>query len=221
MTLAPPPAEQPPGTPVVEVLAAGTSLFRVHGDHPADTFNPTPQPSKRAGGRFDSLDGSYGYTYLGQTAAVAVAETVCRDLPLDGSAREVPRASIAGRRISEVTLTRDLPVLALHGPALAHVGATLDLTKCEADQYVTTRTWARSPLSWLPGIAGFRYRPRHDEDAFAYVLVDDGPTAPRSRAHGALHVNAESGLDLTSPDGHVLVRRVLHRHNAVLSIPPA
>lgn len=221
MMLALPPAARPPGTPVIDVLAAGTSLFRVHGEHPADAFNPTPQPSKRSGGRFDSLDDSYAYTYLGQTPEAAIAETVCRDLPLDGSAREVPRARIAGRRLSEVTVTEDLRILVLHGPALSHVGATLDLTKSEADQYVTTRRWARSFLSWLPEIAGFRYRPRHDEDSFACVLVDEGPTAPGGRAHGALRADTGSGLDLTSPDGQVLLRQVLHRHNAVLSIPPA
>lgn len=151
---------------------------------------------------------------------------MCRDLPLDGSAREVPRARVAGRRLSEVTVTQDLHVLALHGPALSHVGATLDLTESEADQYVTTRRWARSFLSWLPEIAGFRYRPRHDEDSFAYVLADEGPTAPGGRARGALRASPDGGLDLTSPDGQVLLRQVLlrqvlHLHNAVLSIPAA
>lgn len=221
MTLAPPPAARPPGAPVIDVLAAGTSLFRVHDDHPADAFTPTPQPSRRSGGRFDSLDGSYGCTYLGQTPGAALAEAVCRDLPLDGSAREVPRARIAGRRLSEVTVTRDLCVLVLHGPALSHVGAALDLTKSEAGQHVTTRRWARSFLSWLPEIAGIRYRPRHDEDSFACVLVHEGPAAPGGRARGALRARAGCGLDLVSPDGQALLRQVLHHHNAVLSIPPA
>lgn len=219
MTLAAPPSAQPHGRPVIEVLEAGTTLSRVHGEHPADTLNPTPQPSVRSGGRFDSLDGSYAYTYLGQTPDAALAETVCRDLPLDGSAREVPRARIAGRRLSTVEVTRDLPVLALHGAALTQVGAMLELTKSEADQYLTTRRWARSLLTWMPQIAGFRYRPRHDEDSFAYVLVDEG--AAPGRARGALRAVGSGSLDLSSPDGLVLLRRVLHRHNAVLSIPPA
>ena len=219
MTLAPPPSDRPPGKPVIKVLEAGTSLSRVHGEHPADVFNPTPQPSIRAGGRFDSFDGSYAYTYLGRTPSAALAETVCRDLPLDGSAREVPRARTAGRRLSTVEVTRDLPVLALHGTALTQVGAPLELTKSEADQYLATRRWARSLLTRLPEIAGFRYRPRHDEDSFAYVLIDEGE-AP-GRARGALHAIGSDSLDLTSPDGQVLLRRVLHRHNAVLSIPPS
>ena len=128
MTLAPPPSAQPPGKPVITVLEAGTSLSRVHGEHPADAFNPTPRPSIRSGGRFDSLDGSYAYTYLGRTPGAALAETLCRDLPLDGSAREVPRARTAGRRLSTVEVTRDLPVLVLHGAALTQVGATLELS---------------------------------------------------------------------------------------------
>ena len=87
----------------------------------------------------------------------------------------------------------------MHGATLTQVGATLELTKSEADRYLTTRRWARSLLTWLPQIAGFRYRLRHDEDSFAYVLIDEGETPGRAR--GALSATGSGGLDLTSPDG--------------------
>ena len=156
MSLPPPPSQQPVGTPVIETLRAGTRLVRVHGTHAPDSVNPTPQPSRLRGSRFDSLDGDYAYTYLGQDARAAVAETLCRDLPVGGAARLVPRSSLTGRRVSAVEVVRDLPVLVFHGAALTQVGAPLDLTKSGAGEYLTTRDWARALRDWLPDVAGFR-----------------------------------------------------------------
>ncbi|NQW73554.1 MAG: RES family NAD+ phosphorylase, partial [Actinobacteria bacterium] len=64
------------------------------------------------------------------------------------------------------------------------MGAPLSLTKCDADQYELTRAWAHALRTWFPQVDGFQYRPRHDEDAFAWVLFDDGPSAPCARARG-------------------------------------
>lgn len=214
MSLPSPPTVQPSGSPAIETLAAGTLLRRVHSSHPADSFNWTAQPRVLAGGRFDSLDGAFGYTYLGESDAAAIAETLCRDLPLGGPARLVPRSQLTGLRITTVEVARDLPVLVLHGAALAHVGAPLALTKCDADQYLTTRAWAAALRGWLPDVAGFVYRCRHDEDLRAWALFDDGP--PSRRAHAALEAQAKStALDAT--DGIALVKQVLRQHNAALS----
>ena len=210
MRLPEPPAVQPPGSPVVEVLPAGTRLRRVHSSHPAESFNWTAQPTVLSGGRFDSLDGSYGYTYLGDSEAAAIAETLCRGLPLGGPARLVPRSLLTGRRIATVEVERDLPVLVLHGAALTHVGAPLGLTKCDADEYLVTRRWAAT----LRDVAGFVYRSRHDEDLLAWVLFDDG--LPAHRAHGALSAQVASA-ELGSGSGLNLVRQVLRQHNAALS----
>lgn len=218
MTLAKPPSSGPPGTPRIATLPAGTVLVRVHGVHPADAFNPTAQPSRLTGGRIDSLDGTFAYTYLGAARAGAVAETLCRDLPLSGAARTVPHAGLVGKRLTEVEVVRDLPVLVLHGAALAHVGATLDLTKCDAGSpYLITREWARVLRGWLPDVAGFRYRCRHDEDEIAYVLFDDGPTAAaRSRAAGSLRARPDTSIPLDSPRGVAIVMEVLRAHDATL-----
>ena len=217
MSLPPPPEHQPAGTPVVETLAAGTRLVRVHGDHPADAFNPTPQPSRLRGGRFDTLDGDYAYTYLGQDGRAAVAETLCRDLPVGGAARLVPRSRLAGRSISTVEVVRDLPVLVLHGAALTQVGAPLDLTKSSAGEYLRTRAWARALRGWLPDVAGFRYRSRHDEDLIAHVLFDDGPDAASPRARGPLRAVPGSTQSLQTVVGLLLVMAVLREHNATLA----
>lgn len=214
MRLPEPPTDQPAGSPVVEVLPVGTHLQRVHGVHPAESFNWTAQPTILSGGRFDSLDGSYGYTYLGESDAAAIAETLCRDLPLGGPARFVPRSQLTGRRITTVEVERDLPVLALHGAALTHVGAPQALTECDADDYLVTRRWATVLRRWLPQVAGFVYRCRHDEDLLAWVLFDDGP--PSDRAHGALSAQTASTA-LDSGSGLELVKQVLRRHNAAPS----
>ncbi|MBB2903354.1 hypothetical protein FHR75_004196 [Kineococcus radiotolerans] len=215
------PPTAPSGTPVIEAVPAGTVFHRVHGTYPAHTFNPTPQPSRLQGGRFDSLTGDYAYTYLGEHPDAALAETICRDLPLGGPARLVPHAMLAGRRMSRVRTTRDLDILVLHGAALTQVNAPLALTKCDAGHYLTTRAWADTLRTWCPDVAGFRYRCRHDEDLRALVLFDDGPPAATSqrpaRARGALATVARSTYALTSAAGLATTRRVLRAHNATLS----
>ena len=213
MTVPDPPVTLP-GTPKVELLRAGTVLRRVHSTFAADAFNPTAQPSKLAGGRFDSLDGGFRYTYLGADDDGAIAETLCRDLSLDGAARVVPRKRLVGRRITSVEVLRDLNVLVLHGAALTQVGAGLWLTKSDADQYEATRAWAARLLELLPDIDGFQYRCRQDEDRLAWVLFDDSPIGT-GRAHGALRARPDT-QPLESGDGLVDVERVLANHNAAV-----
>ena len=221
MSLDRPPASAP-GTPVEVVVPAGTVTVRVHTDHPADAFNPTPQSTALRGGRFDSVDGSYAYTYLGDGPSGAIAETLMRDLPLSGAPRELRLGALEGRRLSRVRVVRPLAVLDLCGPALTHVGASLALTKCEPVEYLATRAWATTLRTWLPHVAGFKYRPRHDENAIAYVLFDDGPDSQHPRAHGALEAMGEPGLALTSVQGLKVLRAVSRRHNATVTydVPP-
>lgn len=199
---------------MVVPLAAGTVLRRVHASHEADAFNPTAQPTLLDGGRFDSLDGQFAYTYLGADDDGAIAEVMCRDLALGGAPRLIPRKRLAGRRLTSVEVSRDLRVLVLHGAGLTHVGANLWLTKSDADQYLVTRAWAAWLLDQLPDIDGFEYRCRHDEDRLAWALFD-GLVSPQGRAQGAL----ESHLDSTPLDtgpGLLKAVEVLANHNAAI-----
>lgn len=148
------------------------------------------------------MDGSYGYVYVGDSAATAIAETLCRDLPSAGEARLVPWARIAQRALSRLTVVRDVRVLSLHGPALTQVGAPLALTKCGAAEYETTRAWADALRRWVPQAQGFAYRPRHDEDGLTWVLFE-GVLEP-----------ADAPVPLTEPGALRRVRDVLHAHNA-------
>lgn len=201
--LPPPPRRKPRGHPVLHILPAGTSVFRIHSTERApDALNHTAQPSRLSGGHFDSDDGSYGYIYLGDSPATAIAETLCRDLPLTGQARLVPWTRVIRRALTRLTVVRDVSVLALHGPAWTQVGAPLSLTKCGAGEYETTRRWAKALRRWVPQAEGFAYRPRHDEDGLTWVLFVD-----------ALEV-ADEPVPLTQPEALRVVRDVLHAHNA-------
>ncbi len=198
-----PPVRKPRGRTVLRVLPAGTSVFRIHtaGREPA-ALNHTARPSRISGGRFDSDDGSYGDIYVGDSPATAIAETLCRDLPLSGAARLVPWTRIAGRALTRLTVVRDVKVLSLHGPALTQVSAPLALTKSGAQSYETTRAWANALRRWVPRAEGFAYRPRHDEDGLTWVLFVD-----------TLEVADEPVL-LTEPGVLRSVRDVFHAHNA-------
>lgn len=211
----PDPPESLPGVPRIEKLRSGQLLRRVHGSFDADAFNPNAQPTRFDGGRFDSLDGAYGYTYLGFDDDGAIAETLARDLPLDGSPRLVPKRRLAGRRITTVELVRDLNVLVLHGAGLSQVGADLWLTKSEADQYEQTRAWAAWLLGELPNIDGFVYRCRHDEDRLALAAFDGTLGGGPARAAGALRARTDS-LPLDEGNGLIEVERVLADHNAAV-----
>ncbi|MFZ2177301.1 MAG: RES family NAD+ phosphorylase [Rhodococcus sp. (in: high G+C Gram-positive bacteria)] len=191
------------------VLTAGTVVWRVHSSHRAPhTPNPTAQPDELAGGRFDSLDGSYAYLYIADTPDGAIAETICRDLPLDPTiARIVPSSAVAGRTLTALTVTRSLTTAALHGPHLAAVGQDLWLTKCEARHYVTTRRWAHAIRAADPDLDGLAYRPRHNEDTLAWILTTDPAITP----HPDLTVDPTTHTPTTRPRPRPRPRRPHHR----------
>ncbi|MDN5757519.1 MAG: RES family NAD+ phosphorylase [Tomitella sp.] len=210
------PAAEPPddlaGAPYVVTLEEGADVWRVHGAYPACAVNPTPHPTVPGGGRFDSLTGDYTYTYLGDSPETAVAETLCRDLPVTGRPRLVPRSRIVGRRLTRLTVTTPVLVIALHGPHLAAVGQDAWLTTSAPSDYVLTRRWAAALLAAAPGTSGLVYRCRHDDDRFAWMLT----ASHTAKTHPAL---AETGehFALDSPVGIALVDTILARYNAALA----
>ena len=215
-----PDIEPPPGGLVRpahrSTLAAGTTVWRVHSSRRSALVpNPTAQPDEFSGGRFDSLDGTYAYLYIADSPDGAIAETICRDLPLDPTvARIVPASAVTGRTLTALTLTRIVAVAVLHGPHLSAVGQDLWLTKCEARHYVTTRKWAHAIGAADPALGGLAYRPRHNEDTLAWVLTTD----PAVTSHPALAVDSSvTALSLDHGRGRDLVERVVADHSAILS----
>lgn len=208
------PPKSCPGVPTYEELAAGQRVFRVHHvRHLANAMNATPQPVLGSGGRFDCLNGSYAYTYLGGSTGAAIAETLCRDLPLDGSPRLIPASAIHALVLTELTVTAPLRTLQLHGPGLSQVGQDTWLTKSLPRDYILTRHWAQTIRSWAPKAGGFAYRCRTDEDEMAWVLF----TGPGVATHPALDPVPERSVPLDSPAGRILLRTALRTYNAVLS----
>ncbi|PTR30541.1 RES domain-containing protein [Rhodococcus sp. OK519] len=206
-----PPTHLPPA--LVVTLPADTSVWRIHSAARGGAdLNPTPRPRVRTGGRFDSLDGSYGYLYAGDSPAAAVAETLCRNLPVDQSPRLIPRIQIRGRVLSELRTTRPVRVIDLTGTGAARLNAGVWLTKCDPSGYLATRRWAAAVLAADPGIDGVQYRPRHDENNLAWMLTD----APGITAHPALEP-VGGVVPLDSADGHYLLGALLAAHNAALA----
>ncbi|MFD1813614.1 RES family NAD+ phosphorylase [Rhodococcus gannanensis] len=205
-----------PPTPLPSALIvsvpSGTPLWRIHSaKRGAADLNPTASPRPRKGGRFDSIDGSYAYTYVGDSPAAAVAETLCRNLPVDQSPRLVPRVQIAGRVLSELRTTRALRVVDLTGTGSSRINAGVWLTKCDPSGYLQTRRWAAAILAANPDVDGIQFRPRHDENTLSWMLTG----APTVHVHpGITPVGGVVPLD--SSDGHYLLGALLTPHNAAL-----
>jgi hypothetical protein len=181
-------------------------------NYQAHQRKPTASPTIPGGGRFDSLDGSYSCSYFGQSPEGALAETVFRDLPLDGTPRIIQKARWRPFLISQLETTRDIELTCCHGPALSSLGQDPWLTKCEPRHYVRTRQWAAAIRGWQPDADGLSYRCRNDEDQLAVVLFGPpgaglfdcieplGPPRP---------LNEQPALDL--------IRHVALAHNSSLS----
>lgn len=209
-----PPVGEIPVALITEI-AAGTLVWRIHSDadhRGADVLDPTPSATVRRGGRFDSIDGSYSYLYLGDSPAAAVAETLCRNLPVDQSPRLIPRAQVKGRVLTQLRITRPVHVVDLTGTGSTRINAGVWLTKCSPDGYLYTRQWARKVLKANGGVAGLQYRPRHDENTLAWMLTG----TPSTNTHDALAVT-DQRITLDSADGHFLLGDILTQHNAALA----
>ncbi len=176
------------------------------------TLNPTPAGA--AGGRFDSADGSYHYSYFGEDISTCIAETYCRSLPLDDHLPRILRkAKLAGRVLSQVTVTDDVPVALVHGSHLAAIGQDTWLTKCDPVDYRTTRDWAAAILHGTDGVLGIKYRARNDEDKFSVVMAikpNAGVGLPdlMTVSRGPIVLDDRAGLEL--------VRSHLAKYNATL-----
>ncbi len=77
-----PPAALPAA--LITTVPADTSVWRITAPLAAPPTSTDAETARAHGGRFDSLDGSYGILRRRQPGG-AVAETLCRNLPVDQS----------------------------------------------------------------------------------------------------------------------------------------
>jgi hypothetical protein len=209
MSLSPPP-DKGHLQPQLHVLRAGTNVWRVHSKQFEPTqFNPGPPPPQ-GGGRFDSENGSYAHLYAAQDTIAAIAETLLRDHPPSG-AYQLPFKRVQDKRISKLRLMRDLPVVSLHGSGLTAVRQTAELTASSPLEYPTTRAWARALRNAAASAVGLEWRPRHDNDRFAYVFYGD-------RCSQA-DFTVEATYELAQGSGLRLLRNALNRHSATVDVP--
>ena len=198
--------------PLTSDLKSGLKLWRIHSRiYDANAFNPTI-PIAKSGGRFDTIEGDYSYIYAGSDVNAAVAETLIRDRRLNSPYNRILKKRIRGKNLSKIQLKTDLTVVKLHGNGPAAVGQEDDwITSCGSGDYPITREWASAIREWSPLGCGIIYRPRHDNDRFAYVFFNDRcPSDP-------FEVLKSEPIDVPGPY-FTMVQDVLKSYNAFVRL---
>jgi RES domain len=182
---APGPPPLPPGNLAsrglpLHVCAAGTRLARIYSTARSPLFfGPAAGMPPRS--RWDAPAGEFRVCYLAEEPHAAFAETFLRD----PGATLVETADVARRALLEVEVTRNLRLVALHGPGLRRLGATAAVC---TGPYAVSRAWALALHTHPSQPDGIRYRARHDDDGFAIALFD--------RAADAIAITRSTSLTL-------------------------
>ncbi|BDC83297.1 RES family NAD+ phosphorylase [Aeromonas hydrophila] len=197
-----------------ETLAAGTKMWRVHkSDYTEAGFNPGYGDA-----RFSPIDNASGQRiptlYAGESIDVALMESVFHDVPHSGDKKDYSTSNFDNQMLSELTLTRDVVMVKLHGPALRHLGVKeAELIHSDASEYQNTRAWAEKIHSSAPnaqglkwdskqagGLAYMYFGDRVDENSFSIstpgTLLTESPAA----IERIEYLVAEMGVQLVDPD---------------------
>lgn len=224
MALAKPP-DRYTGTPNRYQLRRGTCLWRVHSEkrHPW-SFKDKHADQLFGGARFDATDDDpYLYYYAALAEETAIAETMLRDLlPDEEGMRALSRQLVVDRKLSGLTLTKDLELVSLvSGKDLGAIGQDDWLVTAPAQHYPQTRAWAH----WLRGEAGwahgFIWSAHRDPGGLAVLLFGDrcaadfGPDYDRV----LLHDVPELAFALGDKDGAVRLNRLLTPYRAAIAPP--
>ncbi|MGE7384490.1 RES family NAD+ phosphorylase [Streptomyces sp. NPDC004126] len=207
--------------PNLEVIPAGTELWRVHKSKYRPTqFNPTLADLHFNGGRFEGtvLD-PYRSLYVADTALTAVAESVLRSVPWTGGRREIPYISVKDRTLSVLRTTRELTLVSLiEEKDLAAVHQTANLLDDERS-YPMARRWVSEIRAQAPDAMGLVWQSRRNRPKHAVVLFHDR----FDDCHcSALEVVPGRGIaDLGSPEGVEEVNGLLAPLLAEVSKPVA
>lgn len=224
MPLAKPPTRYD-GTPTRHLLRRGACLWRVHSRaYSPWSFNPELVDPLFGGARFDATDDDrYPYYYAALDETTAIAETMLRELhPDEEGKRALGRPAVAGRRISGLTLTRDLEFVSLvTGRDLGAVGQDAWLVTAPPNQYPQTRAWAhwlRSQARWAHG---FIWSSLRDPGSMAVVLFGDRCAADFGTDYerALLHEVPELAIDLDDKDGTEWLNRLLEPYRVAISPP--
>jgi hypothetical protein len=134
--------------------------FRCHGaNRDAIFFGATGR------GRFDDPWGIYGVLYLGTDPECTFIETFGQKLGV----REVAPEEFAASTLSVISSSRELMLVDLTGPGLAHIGADARLVAGEHD---ISRLWSRALFDHPSRADGILYPARHDPSRRASALFE-------------------------------------------------
>ena len=156
-----------------ETLAAGTKMWRVHQSQFGEAeFNPG-----FGNARFSPINNASGEKtptlYAGESIDVALMESVFHDVPHSGELKTFSISKFDGQVISELTLTKDLLMAKLHGPALRHLGITeAALIHSDASEYPHTRAWAEKIHASVPEVQGLKWDSKQAGGP-AYMIFGD------------------------------------------------
>lgn len=188
---------------------AGTLLYRVADPRFGLSYKWTAPAAPKQGGRFDCMDGSYGFSYFASQPDAALAEMFTRDLEPSFTVRTLPASIMASAVLVTVATNVELEVQVLHGPSLAMIGETTALTQSKPSEYDHTRSVAAKLVAGNPSAQGLRYRPRHNDDAFAYLLY----SRDRNRELKDVVSRTREDVPLGSGDGLQLATTLLAKYN--------
>jgi hypothetical protein len=153
-------------------VRAGTRWLRIH-PRPKSALWFGPTAGKPGVNRFDDPAGRFRVCYLGTTIDVCFAETFLRNPPV----RILAIEDLALRSVAAIETTRDLRLVALHGPDLARLGVTADLAS--GATYAVSRAWSRALWEHPDAPDGIVYRSRHDDSALCVAIYHRAKAALR------------------------------------------
>ncbi|MHB8293646.1 MAG: RES family NAD+ phosphorylase [Acidimicrobiales bacterium] len=161
--------------PLVEVVAAGSVLWRCHDRRFASAQS---NPGLGAPGRFHPFDGPgqvpVPVLYVSASAEGALAETVLHDVPVAGRGRRVSWARLGRMGLSRLAAGRDLHLVVFHGAGLRRLGLRpAQLTDTSPAHYARTVAWAAAAHRWNGEVDGIIWMSRQLNSERALVLFGD------------------------------------------------
>jgi RES domain len=145
----------------IEVLATGTTLFRIHASAYSPIFFGQSLPH-----RFDAPK-QYGILYVGMTDSVAFLEAI------RGRVREgwLDRQSLSGQSMSKIVVNSPLSLIRASGPALEQMGANSGLFSTKHRSI--TQAWSLAFWQHPQQAHGIMYPSCHDNEQFCLALYSD------------------------------------------------
>lgn len=118
-------------------------------------------------GRLNAPDATYGVLYCAEHRDGAFAETFLRRT----SRNQLTLDLIMQRGMVTLVASAPLRLAALHGPGLARMGATAEITH-GGKPYEAAQAWSQAIHGHPHQVDGIAYRARHDDQELCYAIFD-------------------------------------------------